>query len=316
MANYWDGVISWLKQDPEISGWWSEDMSTQLRTLDNAQLAIWSAFTAYQGFDIKRILKLLKSNYDTYMQNKTKETTSVTIQTSTGDVTFDYDNKKSIIQDIEFIIFLFASRGSVWDKFTRKSYSEMATITDWMQEKYNIDTTVRNPNTAVDADVITVPRIAACFPYKICDYFHLGYGKALCSEADIGYPTGANAPKAIFCSFITAALYPDWIKITPQVHLLIFLIHILNDDVLHRKKQDYTPLDTMFTYYAASYRSAGTPFPSRKKYLSSRDFADAAQKGFNANIISAAGQAEDRIRALRPSDRSLNTVLAQLIALL
>jgi hypothetical protein len=41
-------------------------------------------------------------------------------------------------------------------------------ITDWLFEKYGIDTTVNDPMASLDADLITVPRIVACFPGKIC----------------------------------------------------------------------------------------------------------------------------------------------------
>lgn len=100
----------------------------------------------------------------------------------------------------------FATRGSVWKKFNSKRFSELDSVIGFLQTKYNIDGDVRDSNVSLSPDLITIPRIAACFPFKICDYFHLGYGKVLYTAEDLGFPDNTAAPKALFCTFVTAAL--------------------------------------------------------------------------------------------------------------
>jgi hypothetical protein len=83
---------------------------------------------------------------------------------------FTYSNKESLVSDIEFIIFLFAERGSTNKKYISKSLEGVQTIMGWLIEKYGINVVVNAPLTALQPDVVTIPRIVACFPAKICEF--------------------------------------------------------------------------------------------------------------------------------------------------
>lgn len=311
-TSYWDGVITWLQEDPSIKGWWTDDYSTELKTLAEGTLEIWSAITLYQGFDIKKLLKQMKLAYDRYMDDVPEEKVDITITVNGKQVKETLSNHKSMMVDIEFMIFLFANRGSVWEKFTKKSHPELRVFMDWMATKYDIDITPHKANEPLAPDIVTIPRMAACFPYKICDYFHLNHGKTLVSPESLGYPSGLLPSKILLCTYVPACLPMAWIKAQPNVHLVMFLLHVLCDDVLHRKAQDITDLDVMFSYYAAAYKSNGTPERSRVSYLTNKGCASPAGTGFSQIIINAGNEAEAKIRAARPADAHLEDVIAQL----
>lgn len=136
-----------------------------------------------------------------------------------------------------------------------------------LKTRYNIDTTPRGLMSPVAPNVITIPRICACFPHKICDIFDYGFGKILCSFDDLGIIEHKEISKSILCTFSPALIPTETVTANKGIHLLFFIVQIINDTILHRKDKSNTDLEDMFTYYAASYRSAGTPQKSKVEYL-------------------------------------------------
>jgi hypothetical protein len=79
-------------------------------------------------------------------------------------------------------------------------------ITGWLIEKFGIDTTVNVPIASLDPDLITVPRIVACFPGNICEFYHRGYGNALVTYYDLSITNPGKLSRAILCPHFTALI--------------------------------------------------------------------------------------------------------------
>lgn len=62
-TSYWDGIISWLKEDNSIAEWLTAEEIQCLKNLNDETLEIWKAATQYQGFDVKLILRNMRKNY-------------------------------------------------------------------------------------------------------------------------------------------------------------------------------------------------------------------------------------------------------------
>lgn len=58
----WGSVFEWIRQDEELSARFDEREANMFLTLNPHVLELWSAATSYQGFDIKRILTLMRSH--------------------------------------------------------------------------------------------------------------------------------------------------------------------------------------------------------------------------------------------------------------
>jgi hypothetical protein len=94
---------------------------------------------------------------------------------------------------------MFSERRSTNKKYTSKSTDTVKQMMDWMIEKYGINTTVNAPLTSLDPDTITIPRIVACFPAKIREYYHNGFGNSLVTFRDLGLSSGDGFSKSILC---------------------------------------------------------------------------------------------------------------------
>lgn len=127
-------------------------------------------YQRYQSFDIKRILLNMKITCGPYMRDVETLSREIKIKTASGDKAFKYSNKESMARYIFFFCFLFANRGSIWDKVIQKSIPQIKDILEWLKVKYVIDTNVRDSNNLLDPDLVTIQRIAACFP--LCIFVH------------------------------------------------------------------------------------------------------------------------------------------------
>jgi hypothetical protein len=253
----WGPITAWLREDPELAEWLTEAEADILASDRLQDLPVWKAVLTNQGFDIKRIVRNMIKSFKTYME--LSEPREVTVDVVGGRKTaFRYTNRESMASDIEFLIFFFAGRPTK-TKYIAKSHKEISTITNWLIEKYKIDITVNLPLTAIDPDVVTIPRIFACFPTKICEYFHEGCGNPLVSFLELNVRNPENLSRCILCPHFTALLPTELMRISTDMHVISFLVHIIVDDVLHKKKGNYTPLENIYTYYAAEYHHPATP---------------------------------------------------------
>lgn len=256
----------------------------------------------------------MKRSHDTYITSTASNDVKTTLRVKDKTVTFNYTNMEKMMEDITFIIFIFATRGSDWEKIRNRSIEQIKTVMGWMADKYGIDTSKNIAGASLKPEAVTVPRIAACFPMKVCDFFHKGFGKPLISMSEL--PDGnefANvASKAILSSSFPACIPPAWVEKTSSIHYITFLVAVMNDDVLHRNDGKITSLTSMLSYYSACYRSNATPNKSRLAWCIARDFGDDENKKFNPLILKIVDSCHTMIGQLRANDPAIKSVLDDL----
>lgn len=309
----WGSIFDWIKQDVSLAGWLTASEENVFMNNDPNMLVLWNQATLYQGFDIKRILRIMKVAYDTYTNEADNYNVEVIFVVNGAQQTFRYSNKESMARDVSFLCFLFSTRGSTWEKFQAKSIEQLSTITDWLKAKYQIDDSVNDANSSLDPDTVTIPRIAACFPVKMCEYMALGYGKQLCTIAQMGLGNIPNVSPAVLSPFFNCTLPHAWCIQGHAPHIFFLLLHVYVDNTIHKKERDYTDLDTMLTYYSAAFRTPGVPQVTRVRYAINSGLSNATGTGFSAAMIDAIPHANTLLRALRPTDPQLEVVIISLV---
>lgn len=259
-VSYWDTILDWLKADTEISGWLNEGEIQALTKEDLNELTLWAEA---EGFDIKRVLKVMRANYQTYIAPVTRYEIEVKMTMGNEERTFKYSTHEPMLKDVTFLIFIFASRGTVWTKVQEKIMPELRTIVDWLITKYSIDVTNRAPGTVLGPDVITIARVASCFPSKMCDFYDGGFGKLLCGFSDLCVLDHEGISPAILCNHFASMIPAAWVKATLGVHCVLFLTHVVTDNVLYKKDKNMTGLEDILTYYLVAFNSAGSPEAAR-----------------------------------------------------
>lgn len=311
----WTYVSRWLREDASITQWFDDTQEQILEDDRYADLPIWKAIMQYQGFDIKRIIRLMKTNSNAYVATQATETVKMEVTIDGVKREFKYTNKEAIMMDIEFIIYMFSERGSTNAKYTSKSTPALTKIAGWMVEKYGIDITINKPLSSLGPDVITVPRIVSCFPGKICEYFHRGFGNNLVTFTDLHLPEDQNLSRCLLCPHLTPLIPKELMRIENSFLRISFLVHLLVDNVLHKKAGNYTPLESILTYFKAEYNSNGTPEPGRAIFFSRMGLLNANETAIAQVILNQAEWAVGRIRALRPNDAKLEQTIQELARL-
>lgn len=311
----WGSIFAWIKEDQTLAEWLTVEEEAIVLNNDPDILELWSLFTQYQGFDIKRILLNMRRSFTTYVAEVATQDTSVTFTVNGEDGVFRYTNKESMARDVSFLCFLFSTRGSTWEKFQAKSVPQLSLVTGWLKAKYQIDDTVNDANSSLDPDVVTIPRIAACFPIKMCEYMGLGYGKKLCTLEQMGLGGINGISNAVLSPFYNCTIPHSWCRIGQAPHIYFFIVHVYVDNTIHRKQRDYTDLDTMFTYYSAAFRTPGVPQMSRIKYSAMTGIANIASNGFRPELAQNLVAANNILRGLRRDDPQLEVVITSLMDL-
>lgn len=321
MATEWDSIVAWLKEDPAIKIWLADlETVTDLTTFDDQKLKDWQIVLSYTGFDVKKIIKGLITAHKAWTDRSGASSVDFDITAKNEDGTdkiIKYSSKSILSTDIRFIVTLFAIRGCCWEKILLKSNPDAIAILNHLKEKLNIDITTRPPGTVIEGDVITVPRIAACFPTMVADVFHNGAAKLLVSPEKVGIPVGLSL--ALVCPQYPAIIPKDWLgnpspsnPVAANPHILFFLIQVEIDNLLHKNDGKITDLVDMLQYYKAAYESPATPLASRHIYNSKVGAANAAVNGYNPALTPAFVGARDLIKISRPDDPNIGTVIHQL----
>lgn len=319
--SYWDTIITWLREDPEISAFLDATFEAEITTEDVLLWKDWAAAAAYQGFDVKVIIKTLHANYVNYMNGagRTRQTKQIDVVVNGVSKKIEVCNQWSMPKDMQMIIMIFAVRGSTWTKLKDKSMTGLIDYLEWVQEKYDIDETVHKSCTSLSSTDVTIPRIAGCFPGILCKIFHNNMGKELMTLTDIGvHPLAGAAAVAVPIShciltpYFASMIPNNWMNPNTNYHLVFFLVHLILDTVIHRKTQSYTPLDIMLQYYKAEWNSPATPSASRLTFCKNVGLLSADDMTFRDEILHASPYCESAISAARSQDPSLNMVLAAL----
>lgn len=311
-ATYWAPVFAWLREDDTIAGWLTDAEKDVLSDAQAEDLPIWQAFFQYQGFDIKRIIRNMIRRGNTYVQNTTLDTIEKTFTIGGQEKIFLYTNHETLAKDVEMIIFLFAERGNAVQKINAKSIGEVGRLMNWLEQKYELDTTQHASGTSLDPDMVTISRVVSCFPIKICEYFHRGFGKALFSFIDLHIVPPAALSRSILCPHIVAMLPREYVETELSAHYVFFYGHCLVDRVIHRKTRAFSGLKEIFTYYSAEFRTPITSQVSRKNFVTSVAIAAAQGHTPIACIVNAVAACRDSIRRDYANDPDLETVIASL----
>lgn len=181
------------------------------------------------------------------------------------------------MRDVCFLILIFLQRGSSWDKMEGKTNEGVMRILNLLKEKYKINTTKRAAGSSLAPNVVTLPRIAACFPIRILKFLEQGFGRIiidpeLLSESDI--PRWLQHPAAASAIPVTTTI-PE----IAALPLLVLGVCILSDDVLHKKDGKFTPLTNILGYLEASRQTAAVPHKARIEFLKAVGFLTEKKDG-------------------------------------
>jgi hypothetical protein len=72
----------------------------RIALLQHKGLPVWKALLLYQGFDIKRILRNMCANRDTYLKDKGLEEVVAKLMVGGSKVIFCYSNQQSMVNDV------------------------------------------------------------------------------------------------------------------------------------------------------------------------------------------------------------------------
>ncbi|KAG5869205.1 hypothetical protein JTB14_006529 [Gonioctena quinquepunctata] len=292
----WVSIIAWFKEDADIRLWLdSGDEDVAIKTIDKDTLDKWRSLLLYQGFDIKRVVRIAYKNYEAFTDaNKDKEEvfTYPTVVNGANKV-ITYSNQESFSSDLHFIITVFALRGCRWDKITVKSVEGACKILEMLKEKLVLKTDPNTQGETLGLDDRSVARLTACFPLTICDIYDQGYGKPMVSMEQLSLPNSIS--KAVQCPFLSSCLPREWIDKDKNVNLTFFLVHLCVDDLIHRTDKQITLLADMFQYYRASYDSTAAPAAARRTYCTKLGLKKAREDRFCEILENSAATSEAEI---------------------
>lgn len=121
-------------------------------------------------------------------------------------IPWKFNNHKSFLKDIEFLIVTFLQRGAVISKISKKSSQDYLNILKMLIDKYQIrtnETTGRQRRAeALGPDIITLPRISACVPQMTTSMFAKGFGRVIFNKED-DFP---NCPQGLFSPMIASVV--------------------------------------------------------------------------------------------------------------
>lgn len=274
----------------------------------------WSDACAYEGFNVKEFMILLVQKRNNWLASRQrKEDTVVKYSAGGKEKTFKYNSHESLMKDLCFLILVFLQRGSSWDKIVNKTNDGVVKIMKLMKEKYDIDTSKRAASSSVGKDVVTLPRIAACFPIRILQFLEMGVGRVLVDVSVLGdynIPTWMQHPAMASVVPIQAAA-----SSIRALRIFAFGVCVLTDDVLHRNDGKYTKLETIKTYMDASYNTPAVPDGARKSFLEAVGFyvrtGTKSTPKLSASELIPNLKVDDlinRILALRPNDPAVESI--------
>lgn len=218
-----------------------------------------------------------------------------------------FTNNMKFNEDIQMICLMFITRGAVVDKIEKKSNDSMKKIMRMLKVKYDINTTKRKPGTALDSEVITIPRISASFPNITVGWFHMGFGRSIIDQATL-FPE-VELPRAIMSPMV-ASILPQSAN-TPLI--VLFAIAVKIDDILHQT-DNKTTLSNLQTYLMASYNSTATTELVKIKACTHWNIGQKinGQFVYNELIINCKPRAKEIIRMSRPTDVALEAILSSM----
>ncbi|KAI4481599.1 hypothetical protein M0802_013909 [Mischocyttarus mexicanus] len=233
----------------------------------------------------------------------TRKVTNFTIKVYIKGVedTLKYSTHESFVEDMQFLILIFLNRGAVTSKILKKSQEDFILCIKHLANKYGISTTEdrrRLRSTSLGPNVVTLPRIAACFPILTCSLFNSGYGRCIASKTMYTGKVLEAFFSPMFPSVVSRSVKDGAANLHPQLVLWATLI----DNVIHQRDKP-TPLDQIWTYYLASFNSS-VMIPEERHALCTK-FGIVEEDGlsFIKDLSDIRKACKDKIRELRPHER-------------
>ncbi|XP_020295066.1 uncharacterized protein LOC109860410 isoform X2 [Pseudomyrmex gracilis] len=150
----------------------------------------------YQGFDPSVLLKRLIRFWRESMRQPLV-TYQLRYEEAGHKETWDYNNHENLISDITFLVLIFLNRGAVISKIIKKSSRDFTNVLRMLVAKYNIraneESEKRRRTDDSGPEIITLPRIAACFCQITTELYHRDFGRAIASFTEF-----RQVPLAIF----------------------------------------------------------------------------------------------------------------------
>lgn len=306
-------IVEYYFADPGLATITTKDELKEIFKFSADEWGKWREVMLYQGFNPRHILRLMKSSATAWMAANALESVTLKVNYNGADVDVTWTNHQVISLDVQILIEIFGTRGATWTKLKGKSTEMVKTYLTWMEAKYNFETRTNAAGTALGADVITIARVIGCFPHIVCHMYQRGVGRVMFDIAESGLGDAYAGPRSILSPFFCSVIPREYSAAGDACHYFFFLIHVLVDDVVHKKTGDFTSLESMIQYYLAAYRSEATPRMSRILYCQNNVITTGGK--FIQAIIDANADASNRIRALRPNDPQLNVVLQDLASI-
>lgn len=259
----------------------------------------------YEGFNPRQIVhKLLLKHGETERRIATDptelESCSFEVEIVEGGnkvvKAITFTNNMKFNEDMQMICLMFITRGAVVEKIEKKSNESMKKIMRILKVKYDINTNKRKPGTALDSEVITIPRISGSFPNITVGLFNMGFGRCIVEPTTL-FPE-VVLPRAIMSPMV-ASIMPQ----SPNAPLAVLLaIAVRIDDMLHQTDAK-TNLTNLHTYMMASFNSTATTELVKMKACQHWGLGTKINGNFvyAEVIVSCKPRAKEIIRSSRPN---------------
>lgn len=314
----WVEISSYLANDPELKASVCDHIN-EISYVDRTTAELWAEAASYEGFDVKKFLKVLSRKHREFEATEPQRVViTVTLSSGGEDKSFIFSNREEMMRDVCFLIMVFLQRGSNWDKMTTKTNADMVKILNLLKDKYDIDTNIREARKAIPAEVVTIPRIAACFPLRTLQFLAMGTGRVI---VDISQITNVPGIPLWMQHNACASAFPTYSSLPPirAATLFAFGVHVLTDDVLHKKDGRYTSLADIFKYFSNAHNTVAVPRNARVKFLEATGFVQVVEESvYEVTLQFPVLDSEsliNKILALRPDDSTAAEVRGQMTRL-
>jgi hypothetical protein len=122
----------------------------------------------------------------------------------------------------------------------------------------------------------------------------------LATFLDIGIKRPGDLSRSILCPHFTALIPREIMRNSTTMQYVCFLIHVIVDDILHKKAGNYTELENNLVNYSAQYHTPRTPKDPRIIFCDHMGLLNPARDYFIPMLENLRDSSIARIRALRP----------------
>lgn len=267
----------------------------------------------YKGFNHRAILRKVMQAHAAWTP---ATTTPDKFVIKSGDGTeMEFSSTASLMEDVKNMVTLFVMRGNNKAKITNKSCTGMKEYVAHLEKKLGVSMTKNASGSALDPEVVTMPRLTACFPLRAIELTIAGFAKLFCTLVQIGVDPSVS--KAILSPYFNGFIpSPEGAEAATWVspHVVFFLVHVHLDNTIHRKPgEQVTTLEQILVYYLASFRSPILPNLKRKELCKEFDLVTLGTGGtptpnFRKEITDAIPFCKAELARLRPNEDSATII--------